>query len=54
MKDWRPQVLVGLVALCAIGIYAMMNGFEQIAGICATGIVGVATLLARDGKSGTP
>ena len=51
MKEWRPQVLAGIVLLTTFGGAAMWLDFEQIAMACAAGIVAAVTALTVNGKA---
>ena len=50
MKEWRPQVLTGILLLTAIAGAAMWLGFEEIAAACAGGIVSCVTILSQNGR----
>lgn len=50
MREWRPQVLAGIVLLTAFGGVAMWLDFEQIAMACAAGIVAAVTALTINNK----
>jgi hypothetical protein len=41
LKRVRPQVLAAITLLAGLGTIAMFLGYEPIAGVCATGIVGL-------------
>ena len=53
MKDWRPQVLIGMVVLGVLGYFAMQIGYDTIAGVCAAGVVSAVTSLSLNGKKVT-
>lgn len=50
MKDWRPQVLLGMLVLGILGYMAMQMGYDTIAGVCAGGVVSAVTSLSLDSK----
>ncbi|KKL07907.1 hypothetical protein LCGC14_2581270, partial [marine sediment metagenome] len=45
MKDWRPQVLIGMLVLGVIGYFGMVLGFDTIAGVAVGGVVSAVTAL---------
>ena len=49
MKDFRPQVLIGVVVLGALGWVAMTFGYDTIAGVAIGGIVSAVTSLSKNG-----
>ncbi len=51
VKDWRPQVLIGMMVLGVLGYIAMTMGYDTIAGVCAGGVVSAVTALSRDSKA---
>lgn len=51
MKDFRPQVLIGIVILGLMGYVAMTFGYEPLAGVAVAGIVSAVTILAQGGNS---
>ena len=51
MKDFRPQVLIGILVLGVLAWVAMQLNFDTIAGVCAGGVVSAVTTLS---KNGTP
>lgn len=54
IKEWRPQVLVGMVVLCVMAWVAMQNGLDQIAGVCAGGVVAAVTALSTNSGTNSP
>ena len=50
MRKWRPQVFAGMVVLGIIAGVSMWLGYEQVAGVCAGGIVAAVTTLSQNGK----
>lgn len=51
MKDFRPQVLIGIVVLGVLAWVAMQLDFKELAGVFGLGIVTAVTTLS---KNGTP
>lgn len=51
MKDWRPQIIVGVLVLGAIAYIALQSGFDQVAILAVGGIVAAVTALSANGKS---
>lgn len=51
MKEWRPQVLAGILLLTIMGCYAMYLNFETIAGAAVAGIVVAVTQLSKGEKA---
>lgn len=47
MKDWRPQVILGMLVLGLLGYIAMLMGYDTIAGVCAAGVVSAVTHLTQ-------
>ena len=52
MKDFRPQVLIGILILGVLAWVAMQLDFEPLAGVFGGGIVAAVTTLTKD--SNTP
>ena len=52
MKEFRPQVLIGIVVLAVLGWGAMQMGFDGIAGASVAGIVLAVGNLTK--TNGTP
>lgn len=42
---WRPQILVGMTLLGAVGIIAMYLGYPEIAAACPAGLVALGMKL---------
>lgn len=51
VKDWRPQVLIGMLVLGIIGYYGMMMGYDTIAGVAVGGVVSAVTALSQNTKA---
>ena len=47
VKDWRPQVLLGMLVLGVIGWFAMTLGYDTIAGVAVGGVVSAVTNLSQ-------
>ncbi|KKM68844.1 hypothetical protein LCGC14_1456830 [marine sediment metagenome] len=47
MKEWRPQVLAGMLVLGLLGYIAMQTGFDTIAGVAVGGVVSAVTNLSQ-------
>jgi len=50
MKEWRPQVLIGMLVLGVIGYFGMMMGYDTIAGVAVGGVVAAVTNLSETVK----
>ncbi len=50
IKEWRPQVLIGMLVLGVIGYFGMVLGFDTIAGVAVGGVVSAVTALSANGK----
>ena len=50
IKDWRPQVFLGMLVLGLIGYFAMYMGYDTIAGVAVGGVVSAVTNLSQSEK----
>jgi hypothetical protein len=50
MKDFRPQVLVGIIVLGVLAYLAMTYNYDILAGVLGGGIVATVTTLANNGN----
>jgi len=50
IKSWRPQVLLGMLVLGVIGYFAMLQGYDTIAGVAVGGVVSAVTNLSQNTK----
>ncbi len=51
MKEWRPQVLIGMLVLGVIGYFGMTLGYDTIAGVAVGGVVSAVTALSQNSKA---
>ena len=50
VKEWRPQVLIGMLVLGIIGYFGMYMGYDTIAGVAVGGVVSAVTNLSQNSK----
>lgn len=54
MKDFRPQVLIGILVLGVLAWLAMTYNYDILAGVLGGGIVAAVTTLAQNGNPPPP
>lgn len=49
---WRPQILVGMILLGAMGIIAMFLGYPEVAAASPAGLVALGMKLLENSEGG--